>query len=171
MESAPPVFVRLVHGLVTLFAGVAGIALIGMLVLTVTNIGLRLFGDPYAGTFELVSFLSIVVVGMSLALAQRYKTHVAIDIVVSRWSTRVQLWVGAAITLFSAIIFLLLGQELIAYALNLQDKGSVSDSLRWPYWPLALTLSVGILALALALLADLVQIFHNLRSSQPESIW
>lgn len=171
MESRSPVFVRAVNAVVTTFAGVAAIALIAMLLLTVTNIGLRLFGNPYAGTFELVSFLSVIVVGLSLALAQRYKTHVAIDIVVTRWSTRTQLWVGAVITLLSAVIFFFLAQELVAYALNLRDKGSVSDSLRWPYWPLALTLAVGVFALVLALLSDLVQIFHNLRSSQPESIW
>lgn len=162
---------RVANAVVSAFAGVAAVAVIVMLFLTVTNIGLRLFGNPYAGTFELVGFLSVIVVGMSLGLAQRYKTHVAIDIVVTRWSTRTQLWVGAAITLLSAVIFFFLAQELVAYALNLRDKGSVSDSLRWPYWPLALTLAVGVFALVLALLSDLVQIFHNLRSSHPESIW
>jgi len=171
MKPKPPMFVRGVNSLISVFAGIAAVALLVMLFLTVTNIGLRLFGDPYAGTFELVSFLSVIVVGMSLALAQRYKTHVAIDIVVTRWSTRAQLWVGAVITLFAAVIFFLLGQELVSYALNLRDKGSVSDSLRWPYWPLAITLAIGIFGLVLALISDLVQIFRNLRSSEPQSIW
>lgn len=169
--SQPPAVVRMINGVTTALAGVAGAALVAMLLLTVINIGLRLFSSPYAGTFELVSFLSVIVVGLSLAVAQRYKTHVSIDILVSRFSTRTQLIIGAFITVLSMVVFFLIARELISYSLNLQEKGSVSDSLRWPYWPLGMVLAVGIFGLVLALLADLIQIFRNLKSAHPESIW
>ena len=170
-SSATPVVVRFINGVTSALAGIAGVALVGMLLLTVVNIGLRLFASPYAGTFELVSFLSVIVIGLSLAVAQRYKTHVSIDILVSKFSMRTQLVIGAFITVLSMAVFFLIANELIAYSLNLQEKGSVSDSLRWPYWPLGMILAVGIFGLVLALLSDLIQIFRNLKSANPESIW
>jgi TRAP-type C4-dicarboxylate transport system permease small subunit len=156
---------------ITVLAGIAGAAVLVMLVVTVGNIALRLVGEPYNGTFEVVGMLSVVVNGLALAEAQRHKAHIAIDLLVGKAPVRAQLVIGAVITVVSGVMFFLLAQNLVGYGLNLRDAGSVTESLRLPYWPLALVLALGVCGLVLALLNDLVQIGRNLRSDVPEGIW
>lgn len=156
---------------ITALAGIAGAAVLLMLLVTVGNIVLRLVAEPYNGTFEIVGMLSVVVNGLALAEAQRHKSHIAIDLVIEKAPIRAQLVVGAIVTVLSVVMFFLLAQNLVSYGLNLRDVGSVSESLRLPYWPLALVLAVGVCGLMLALLSDLAQIARNLRSETPEGIW
>lgn len=152
-------------------AHVAGFTLLLMLVLTVGNIVLRLVASPYHGTFEIVGLLAVVVNGLALAAAQRSKSHIAVDLFMNRVSTRAQLWVGAGVTIVAVALFVLLAQQLVSYGLNLRDQGAVTESLRLPFWPVALVLAVGVVGLALALLGDLLAIRRNLRSDVPEGIW
>lgn len=156
---------------VSVLAGVAALALVLMLFVTVGNIGLRLFATPYSGTFEIVGMLAVVVNGLALAEAQRHKAHIAIDLLTERMSTRVQLAIAAVVTAVSIGLFVLLSRQLLDYGLNLRRAGSVTESLKVPYWPLSLVLALGVLGLALALLSDLAQIGRNLRSDAPEGIW
>lgn len=152
-------------------ATVAGTALVLMLALTVGNIVLRLVAAPYHGTFEIVGLLAVVVNGLALAAAQQSKSHIAIDLVMNRFSGRVQLYLGAAVTVVAIGLFVLLTQQLVSYGLNLRDQGAVTESLRLPFWPVALVLAAGVAGLALALVGDLLQIRRNLRSDTPEGIW
>ncbi|MDT0276367.1 TRAP transporter small permease [Blastococcus goldschmidtiae] len=152
-------------------AGIAAAVLLVMLVVTVGNVVLRLVATPYYGTVEVVTFLAVAVNGLALAEAQRTRSHIAIDLFMNKAPARIQLVVGAVITLVSAALFILLAQQLVSYGLNLKDQGALSDSLRLPYWPFSLILAVGIAGLALALISDLLSIGRNLRSDMPESIW
>lgn len=156
---------------ITALAGIAAVAVLLMLLVTVGNIGLRLFAEPFNGTFEVVGMLSVVVNGLALAEAQRRKSHIAIDLLIERAPIRAQLAVGAVVTLISIVMFFLLAQNLVSFGLNLRDVGSVSESLRLPYWPLALVLAVGVVGLLLALVSDLTKIGGNLRSDNPQGIW
>lgn len=156
---------------ITALAGIAAVAVLLMLLVTVGNIGLRLFAEPFNGTFEVVGLLSVVVNGLALAEAQRRKSHIAIDLLIERAPIRAQLVVGAVVTLISIVMFFLLAQNLVSFGLNLRDVGSVSESLRLPYWPLALVLAVGVVGLLLALVSDLTKIGGNLRSDNPQGIW
>jgi len=96
-----------VNWTVSFFAGLAAAALLLMVLVTVGNIGLRVAATPYNGTYEIVGMLSVLVSGLALAEAQRHKTHIAIDLVMSRRSVRVQLLVGAVVTAVSAVMFAL----------------------------------------------------------------
>lgn len=152
-------------------ATVAATALVLMLSLTVGNIVLRLVATPYHGTFEIVGLLAVVVNGLALAAAQQSKSHIAIDLVMNRFSVRVQLYLGAIVTVVAIGLFVLLTQQLVSYGLNLRDQGAVTESLQLPFWPVALLLAAGVAGLALALAGDLLQIRRNLRSDSPEGIW
>lgn len=152
-------------------ATVAGTALLLMLALTVGNIVLRLVATPYHGTFEIVGLLAVVVNGLALAAAQQAKSHIAIDLVMNRFSVRVQLYLGAIVSVVAIGLFVLLAQQLVSYGLNLRDQGAVTESLQLPFWPVALVLAAGVAGLALALVGDLLQIRRNLRSDCPEGIW
>lgn len=156
---------------VRLLAFVAGAALLAMLALTVLNIALRAFATPFYGTFEVVGLLAAVVSGLALGVAQRERAHVAIDLVMSRAPTRLQLVVGAAVTLASVALFAMLAQQMWLYGMNFKEVGARSETLRLEFWPVPLVVAVGAAGLVLALIADLSQILRQLRAGEPQNLW
>lgn len=170
-ESPGSVPERLVARVTRGLAAVAGVTLLLMLAVTVGNMLLRAFATPYYGTFEVIGLMAVVVNGLALGEAQRRKSHVAVDIVMSRTPIRIQLIVGVAVTLLSVALFFLVSRQLVAYGLNMSAQGALTESLRIPFWPVTLVLAVGVAGLVLALVADLLAIRRNLRSDKPEGIW
>lgn len=162
---------RLIDRVVRLLASLAGVTLLAMLALTVVNIAMRALATAFYGTFELVGLLAAVVVGLSLGVAQRERAHVSIDLVMSRVPVRLQLVVGAVVTLASAALFVVVAHQLWLYGLNLRDSGTLSETMRLEFWPVPLVVAVGAAGLVLALLADLSQIVRQFRAEEPESIW
>ncbi|HIJ20322.1 MAG TPA: TRAP transporter small permease subunit, partial [Deltaproteobacteria bacterium] len=69
---------------------IAGIFLVAMIVLTCANIFLRLVWMPVSGTFELMGYFGAVLTAFALGYTQLSKGHIAVDIVVLRFSKGVQ---------------------------------------------------------------------------------
>lgn len=170
-ESPGTVPERLIARVTRGMAAIAGVTLLVMLAVTVANMLARAFATPYHGTFEVVGLLAVAVNGLALGEAQRRKTHVSVDIVMSRTPMRIQLAMGAAVTLVAVALFIVVSRQLVDYGLNLRAEGALTESLRVPFWPLALVLALGVVGLVLALLSDLIAIGSNLRADVPEGIW
>ena len=63
---------------------VAGAALLLLVLLATGNVTLRLFQIPFAGTYEIVSFLGALVTAGALAHTQRRRDHIMVDILTDR---------------------------------------------------------------------------------------
>jgi len=60
----------------------AGIILLVMTGLTFADIVLRYLGRPIVGTYEVVAFLGVAVIGLALPRASMLKTHVYVDLLI-----------------------------------------------------------------------------------------
>ena len=78
----------------------SGVFLLGMMMLTVTNVVLRPMGAVFAGTYELIEALIIIVVAGAFGYTELEKGHVTVHILVSRFPKRLQ---GA----FEAFIYII----------------------------------------------------------------
>ena len=58
---------------------IAGLALIGIMFLTVTDVILREFKIPIVGTYEIVSLLGAVVIGFAIPQTSIERGHVLMD--------------------------------------------------------------------------------------------
>ena len=65
---------------------IAGLFLTAMITITGANIVLRLFWFPLRGTFELMGYFGAVVTAFALGYTQIKRGHIAVDIVVLRFS-------------------------------------------------------------------------------------
>lgn len=152
-------------------AAVAGVALLAMLAVTVINMFARVVATPFFGVVDVISLLAVLVSGLALAEAQRHKTHVAIELVTTRFSMRVQLAIALVTTLLSIAIFSVAAWRLIGYAQNLADVNARTDSLGISYWPAAMLLALGIATLVLVLVRDLLLVRRQWGDPDPEGIW
>lgn len=165
-------FVLFTERINRVLAWLAGAGLVAMLAVIIGNYMLRLFWQPLAGTFELVSLTAIIVGALALGEAQVYKAHVAIDIVTARLPKKVQLVVGAIVTVASIVLMIQVVLALTIYSSSMTSSGSATDFLKMPVGVIVWILVIGFAGLALALLGDLGRIVRAWRDRRPElDIW
>src|SRR5512136_2298341 len=72
----------------TLMEFVAGVALIGVMLLIGANILGRIFGHPVPGAYEIVSLAGGLILGLALPATSRAKAHVSSDVLMGKLSER-----------------------------------------------------------------------------------
>ena len=143
------------------FAAVAGIALCALMILTVADVVLRLLGHPIVGTYELVGMAGAVAVGFSLPLTSWLRGHVYVDSFIAKLPPRGRAAVNLVTRAAVLVLFLLLGWNLIAFALDLRRSGEVSPTLRLPFYPVAFGVGIACLLQCLVIAADAVKILRG----------
>ena len=136
------------------FNALAGASVVAMMLLTCTDVVLRLFRHPVPGTYEMVSFLGTFVIAFSLAYTSLEKGHIAVELLVERLPRRLQNAVEAAVSLIGAALFSLLTWQSFFYAADLRLSGEVSVTLTMPIYPFIYGIAVGSGLLTLVLILE-----------------
>lgn len=141
-------------------AVVAGSCIGFLMMLTVVDVARRnLTGRALPGTVEYSELLMVALVFLGLAAAQRRKEHVAVNLVTSRLPVRVSRGIRTA-GLAVVIVFIVwmtweTGQE----AYRSFSKNEVRIGLQAVrVWPARLAMPLGLAALLLQLVADIVDL-------------
>ena len=83
-------FAKLIHNTGRIVAIIGGALLVGIMLLTVSNVIYRFFGSVIIGSYEIIELTISPVAGFSLVYAAIWKTHIVVKILVSRFSKRIQ---------------------------------------------------------------------------------
>jgi len=148
---------------------IAGMAIVAMMLLTCTDVILRLgvtlyhryhlwFLSPFKpipGTYELVCFLGAVAVSFAMAHTSVEKGHVAVSLIVQLLPKRAQALIGSITSSFGLIFFALICWQSILYANDIRTSGEVSLTLELPFYPFVYGISFAAAAVCLVLLTDL----------------
>jgi len=140
-----------------IMAYLAGVALIGMMLLTVADvIGRYLFSKPIRGTYELVGFLLVGAGSLGLGYCQVKKAHIRVDFLLQRFPEKVRAIITVFANFLGFLAFSLLCWRCILYAqYYISATGNATDTLGIPLFPFVVVLAVGTGMLALLLLFDL----------------
>ena len=130
-------------------------ALVTIMLLIVGNVLLRIAWEPILGTYDLVSFLGAVLISFALAHCAVQKGHVAIGVVVERFSQRAQAITDSITGIFSVGIFAVMGWQCIVYATELWQGNVLSYTLMVPYYPIVYGVGFGSIMLSLVLVVGL----------------
>lgn len=139
----------------------AGVALVVSMILVVFNGIIRTFTDPFSGVIEVVSWLAAITTAFSLGSAQISKTHVYIDLLFNKFNFVVKKIVGVFTTILGMLFFILLLFHLLKYGMGLKESGVLSNTLRIPYYPFVITMSIGFVGLIFTLLIELIEILFG----------
>ena len=112
---------------------VAGIALIGVMLLIGTDIVGRIFGYPVPGTYEIVSLAGGLIIGLALPATSRAKGHVSTDFLLEKLSERSRLLLTVATRFIGIVIFLLAGWGMVMMGVRLKASGEVTAVLALPF--------------------------------------
>lgn len=133
---------------------VAGVLLVGLMLLVVANVIARQVASPFGGTAELVGYLSALVAAFALPYSQKKKAHIAIDILTQRLPDRTRAVVVAVMYFVAVVVFGMAAWQIVVRANNMRATGTLSDTLQIAYYPLLYVVAACVFLFALRLLID-----------------
>lgn len=140
---------------------IAGISLTFLMLLTITDVVLRLFKKPVVGTYEMVALAGAVVIGFSMPLTSFIRQHIFVDFFILKFSQNVRNIFNIATRLLVMALFLLVGWNMFKYARDLQKSGEVSLTLQLPFYPVAYGVGVCCFILCLVFVCDIAKIIKG----------
>ena len=136
---------------------VAGLFLLAMITITGAKIVIRLFWTPIRGTFELMGYFGAIVTALALGYTQIKRGHIAVDIVVLRFSENTQRILHAVNHLVCMAFFSIVTWQVFKYASTLRETGEVTETLQIIYYPFTYAVALGCLILAFTFLVDFLK--------------
>ena len=85
---------------------IAGVVLAIMIFLTCSNVFIRTVWVPIKGTYELMGYFGAVITALALGYTHKRQGHIAVDILVLRFSQRTQRILSAVNNFICMVFFL-----------------------------------------------------------------
>lgn len=134
-----------------------GAALLALTLLATGNVAFRIFRVPFAGTYEIVSFLGAAVTAGALGFTQKRKDHIVVDILSEKFPAPVKRALDAVNYAITAVLFAIVSWRVYVWGENIRKVGEVSETLKVPFYPFVHFVAAGFALLALTLLLDLLE--------------
>lgn len=139
----------------------AGGCIVGMMLLTSSDVMLRYLGYPIKGVFDVVGLLGALVVALPIARTQILNRHVSMEFMAHRQSRIVRL-ISQAITFALSIgIYVLITWQLGAFAAKLKSVGRVSDTVEIPLYPFVYAIAFAFLLNCVVLIVQFYGVFRT----------
>jgi len=136
-----------------------GVFLVGMIVLTCSNILFRLFWVPIRGTFELMGYCGAIVTAFALGYTQMKRGHIAVDVLVNTFSDKTRNIINVINCGICCLFFSVAAWQIVLKATTLMHTGEITETLRIIYYPFTYAVAFGCVILSLVLFTDLVRSF------------
>jgi TRAP-type C4-dicarboxylate transport system permease small subunit len=151
---------KLINTLSVWLCWVAAACIVGMMLLTSSDVILRYLGYPIKGTYDIVGLLGALVVALPIARTQILNRHVSMEFMEQRQS-RMARGIAQVITFaFSFGTYLLLSWQLTVLAGKLRSIGRVSDTVEIPLFPFVYAIAFGCMLMCLVLLMQSYRFFR-----------
>ncbi len=136
-----------------------------MMFLTAMDVGLRYaFNRPLAGAFELVEYMMAILIPFSIVYCADQKGHVAVELILGRFSKKVQTAVDILTTFISLIFAIVIAWQNVLYIFEVQASNLTSSVLLIPAYPFVAPIAIGIGAFALILVVHLSEFVSEVKN-------
>jgi TRAP-type C4-dicarboxylate transport system permease small subunit len=135
----------------------AGCFLGAMIVMTCANIFLRIVWVPIRGTYELMGYFGAVATAFAIGYTQIKRGHIAVDIMVTRFSAKTRRILDGVNNLLCMAFFAVVAYKIVGYGSTLWRTGEVTETLRIIYYPFVYCVAIGCLTLSLVFGVDFLK--------------
>ena len=125
----------LLRGLIYFMAVLGGLAVLGLIAVTVADVIGRQFGLPVKGAYDLVRVLGAVAMACALPLTKAVKGHIAIEYFFQKMGARGRAATDSVMRLALLALFGLLAWQFIRQGDTFRQSGEVTATLHMPmFW-------------------------------------
>lgn len=126
---------RLLRRLVLLLGILAGVGVLGMMLITCADIIARAFGRPIKGSYDAVCLLSLITLSCALPYTTALKGHVAVEYFFNKLPPLGRLAVDSIMRILVIGLLGLVSFQAVKYGISLRASGEVMATTQWPiYW-------------------------------------
>ena len=122
---------------------------------------------PVPGSFELTEFMLAVIVLTAIGHTQMKDEHISIDLIVEKFSPKVQAIIDTVTNFLSLAMFALVTWRTIKYAQLLYESHDVSGVLRLPVYPFLVIAAIGTFMFSLAMLSSTLRSLRKVVRNEP----
>jgi TRAP-type C4-dicarboxylate transport system permease small subunit len=137
---------------------VSGTALTCIMLLTVTDVGLRIFGYPIVGTYEIVGLGGAVIIGFAIPITSWMRGHILVDFFYQKCPKTVQNVLNIITRLICLGVYILIGWNLFKMGFDLYASGEVTLTRHLPFYPIAYGLGVCCFIQCLVMVCDVFKV-------------
>ena len=137
---------------------IAYTALTFIMLLTVSDVILRMFDLPIIGTYEMVGMGGAIVIGFGIPLTSWLRGLIYVDFLIQKFPDWGRNTMNILTRVISIAIFILIGYNLFSYATDLYISGEVSLTRQIPFYPIVYGLGVACFIQCLVLIADITKV-------------
>ncbi|MBI5445304.1 MAG: TRAP transporter small permease [Deltaproteobacteria bacterium] len=146
---------KIAHPLAKAMFWVAAVALTTIMLLTVTDVFLRMFKHPILGTYEIVGFLAAWAIGFAIPQTSIDRGHVFMDFLTAKLPDWVNKILIPITRLIGMGLFAMVAYELYKMGNDLKASGDTTPLRELPLFPLAYGIGLAALVECLVLGAGL----------------
>lgn len=133
-----------------------------MMFLTTLDVLLRaIFNSPIPGAFELVEYMMAVLVPFGICYCAFHNSHIAVDLIMDRFSSRVRGVTNTIVTILSLVFVILIAWQNILYFWEVKSFKTTSAVLHIPAFPFVIPTALGFAVFALILTRQVVNCFKE----------
>ena len=161
---------KIIHPLSKFFVIVAALLTFIMALLIVVDVFLRVFfNSPIAGTLELEQFMLATVVFFTLGYGMIQKSHVSIDILSSKYSPRLRLFLESVFSIIGACLFIIISWQNVIRAFVAIEDEEIGVVTGIPLYPFLFITALGSALIALVLIINLLNFIAELIKTETKS--
>ena len=140
---------------------ISGISLVFLMLLTVTDVVLRVFYEPIAGVYDLTLILAGIIVSFAVPYATRRRVHTKMEFLDNLVPPGMMKFFSVITRCLGTLFFLLVGWNLITYGMRLYATGETSHTIHIPLFPFVLSMGAVCLFNCLIILEHLFMVLSE----------
>ena len=137
---------------------VASVALTFIVLLTTTDVILRIFGKPVPGAVEIIAIAGGMVLAFTVPMTSWMRGHISVDFVLNWLPDRAKDALNVVTRCVGIFLFLLISWNSAKIGTGFMKGSEVSGTLQIPLYPVEYMLAACFLMLALVLFCDILKI-------------
>jgi TRAP-type C4-dicarboxylate transport system permease small subunit len=139
---------------------VAGLALIGVMLLIGCDIVGRIFGRPVPGAYEIVSLAGGLIIGLALPATSKANGHVSTDLLLAKLSETPKRILAVMTRFIGIAIFLCAGCGMVRMGVRLKLSCEVTAVLSFPFYYATYAISGAFFIQAVVLFSQLFEMIN-----------
>lgn len=155
-------FIRIVHSFSRWICWVSVLALLGMMLLTASDVVLRYGGYPIKGTFDIVGLLGTIVIGLPIAYTQVLRRHIAMEFIESVGPKLMQTITKSITCWLGITIYALIAWQCALLGAKLRAIHQVSDTIEIPLYPFPYVIAFGCALNSIVVFLEFCKLFTKL---------
>ena len=137
---------------------IAGAALTFIMLLTVADVILRTFKKPIVGTYEIVSLGGAVIIGFAIPITSWLRGHIFVDFFINWFSKKTVAVINIITRCVCITLFILIAWNMFKMGFDLYKSGEVTQTLRFPFYPIVYGLVICCVMQCIVLICDIVKV-------------